>query len=266
MIIKFQIIKSLIKEKVQNTTYIKGQFDRTAQKAESSVVANETIGDEVFHERAFSSDFVTALETLKTIFVDYLVPTPQTIGDNAIYYNKKQDDVVEFVLQVSRRYNGTLTDTLARLSSKYVEDYCIYQWWIKTSNQKQAESYMPALQLDEQQIRKCFVLSGPIVPTVPYTKNLTVKFNDSDVSGSIEVDATKESVLSYEIDDYTVDDIEAHSENPRILGVHRSIKKHTFVLCPKFEGTTKVIIFSRHNEDVTHVLNIEIRKEADDGV
>lgn len=261
MIIKIQIAKSLIRENVQNTTYLKGQIDRTAQKADSPSVSNEVIGDETFHERAFTSDFNTALEKLKTIFVDYIVPTPQTIGDNIIYYGEKTDDIVEFVLQVSRRYNGTLTDALARLSAKYVEDYCIFQWWIKLSNQKQAEPYMAALPTDEDAIRKCFVLSGPKVPTVPYPTSLTTRVDGTDLDGAITLAKGEDSTLSYSINDGAVDDIEARSDCPVIVEVHRCQEKFAFTLKPKNTGYTVITLFSRHNDKVRTDVEVLVTEE-----
>ncbi len=265
MIIKFQILKSIVREVVQTATYIKGQIDRTAQNASNAVLQTEIVGDETLHERNFTHDFDTALERLKVILVDYILPTPQTIGDNVIYYGNKEDDIVEFVLSVSRRYNGTLTDPLARLCSKFVEDYIIFQWWLKTTNTKQAEPYQATLQIDEQEIRKCFILSGPLVPTVPYTTTLTAKIGDSDVSdgGSISIGADeKEVAFTYTIDKCALDDIEAHSSCPCILEVHRSPTEHTFVILPIREGSASVTLFSRHSDDIKVEFNVTIEKET----
>ena len=197
MIIKFQIIKSVVMEAVKSTTYLKAKIDTAADEKAAKVSFNEAAGDDEVHERTLTHDFDTALEVLKTIFVDYLVPTPQTIGDNAIYYGSGTDDIVEFTLSVSRRYNGTLTDTLARLSARYVEDYMIYQWWLKTTNLKQAEPYQATLASDEIAIRKCFVMSGPVVPTVPYPTELTANVNGEGVEGEITLEKGEKDTLSY---------------------------------------------------------------------
>ena len=181
MIIKFQILKSLVIETVKSTTFMKGKIDESAGDAATQKVSyHETAGDDETHERMLTLDFDTALEKLKTLFVDYLVPTAQTVGDNVIYYQEGKDDIVTFTLQVSRRFNGTLTDTLARISAKYVTDYMLYQWWLKTGNMKQAEPYVSFLSIDETEIRRCFVLCRPTVPTVPYTQSLTAKVDGSD--------------------------------------------------------------------------------------
>lgn len=271
MIIRFQLIKSLIIEAAEETTYLKGQIDKHAQDGSSNqaLIANETAGEEALSKRIFEHDFHTALELLKTIFVEHLSATAQTIGDNAIYYNDKTDDIVEFSLEVSRRYNGSLTDTLARLCAKYTEDYIIQQWWLKTTNLKQAEPYANMLQEDALNIRKCFVLSAPLVPTVPYTQSLTAKVDGSDEDGAVTLAVDDEGqMLSYSIDDGSVDDIEARSSDPSILEVHRCNVSHSFWLTPKNTGVAYVTLFSRHNDKLTVEIEVTVAKEIveDDGV
>lgn len=261
MIIKFQIIKSLVKEAVQSTTYLKGQMDKVAQGGNNALVATETNGDEPLHERVFTQDFHAALETLKTIFVDYLAPTAQTVGDNAIYYNEKTDDVVEFTLSVSRRFNGTLTDTLARLSAKYAEDYVTLQWWIKTVNLKQAEPYQAAIAKDEADIRKCFVMSAPAVPSVKYPTSLTTRVDGSDVDGEITVRIDEHATVSYSLNDGAIDDVEARSSAPGILEVHRDCSPRSFCLVPRDTGVATVRLFSRHSDELYNDITVIVANE-----
>lgn len=263
MIIKIQIIKSVVMEAVKSTTYLKAKIDTAVDEKAAKVSFNEAAGDDEVHERTLTHDFDTALEVLKTIFVDYLVPTPQTIGDNAIYYGSKTDDIVEFTLSVSRRYNGTLTDALARLSARYVEDYMIYQWWLKTTNLKQAEPYQATLASDEIAIRKCFVMSGPLVPNVPYSSTLTAKVDGSDTDGGVTIAVENDKVtLSYSIDDGAIDDIEARSSDPCILEVHRMQEPHAFWLRPLNTGVAYVTLFSRHSDNLKTEIEITIAKEV----
>ena len=140
MILKFQIIKSVVIDEVKRATYLKAKIDGAIDDKAIKMSFNEAAGDEEVHERTLTHDFQSALEVTKVILADYLAPNAQTMGDNIIYYGSKTDDVVEFVINVSRRCNGTLSDTLARLVAKYVEDYMIYQWWLKTTNLKQGFS------------------------------------------------------------------------------------------------------------------------------
>lgn len=261
MIIKFQIIKSVVIEAVKSATYLKGKVDSAADDKATKISYQETAGDDEVHERTLTHDFDTALEVLKTFFVDYIVPTPQTIGDNTIYYGKKTDDVVEFTLDVSRRYNGTLTDALARLSARYIEDYIIYQWWLKTTNLKQAEPYQATLSVDEVAIRKCFVLSGPTVPTVPYPTDLTVKVDGEGVEGEITIEKGEDYTLSYTINDGAIDDVEARSEDHSIVEIHRCRERRSFTLRPVNTGFCQIKLWSRHSDKLEFTCDVIVTEE-----
>lgn len=263
MIIKFQIIKSVVIEAVKSTTYLKAKVDSAADENAVKVGFNEAAGDDEVHENLLTHDFQTALEMVKTLLAEYLVPTAQSVGDNIIYYNDKDDDIVEFVLNASRRCNGTLTDTLARLVAKYVEDYMIFQWWTKTTNLKQAEIYQASLAVDEKSIRRCFVLSGPTLPTIPYTQHLTAKVDGSEEDGAVTIALeNKEETLSYSIDNGAIDDIEARSDDPSVLEIHRSPEPYTFSLNPVNTGVAIVTIFSRHSDNLKVEVEVTVAKEV----
>lgn len=263
MIIKFQIIKSVVIEAVKSTTYLKAKVDSAADENAVKVGFNEAAGDDEVHENLLTHDFQTALEMVKTLLAEYLVPTAQSVGDNIIYYNDKDDDIVEFVLNASRRCNGTLTDTLARLVAKYVEDYMIFQWWTKTTNLKQAEIYQASLAVDEKSIRRCFVLSGPTLPTIPYTQHLTAKVDGSEEDGAVTIALeNKEETLSYSIDNGAIDDIEARSDDPSVLEIHRSQEPYTFSLSPVNTGVAIVTLFSRHSDDLKVEVEVTVAKEV----
>lgn len=263
MIIKFQIIKSVVIEAVKSTTYLKAKVDSAADENAVKVGFNEAAGDDEVHENLLTHDFQTALEMVKTLLAEYLVPTAQSVGDNIIYYNDKDDDIVEFVLNASRRCNGTLTDTLARLVAKYVEDYMIFQWWTKTTNLKQAEIYQASLAVDEKSIRRCFVLSGPTLPTIPYTQHMTAKVDGSEEDGAVTIALeNKEETLSYSIDNGAIDDIEARSDDPSVLEIHRSQEPYTFSLNPVNTGVAIITLFSRHSDDLKVEVEVTVAKEV----
>ena len=261
MIIKFQIVKQAVVNAVKTATYLKGKIDEASDPKAAKLAGQEIATDDEVHESTLTKDFDTALEILKTFFVDYLVATPQTVGDNVIYYGDKTDGVVEFTLSVSRRYNGTLTDALARLSAKYVEDYMIFQWWLKTTNLKQAEPYQAALGVDEQSIRKCFVMSGPTLPTVPYPTELTAKVNGEGVEGEITLENGEEATISYSLNSGAIDDIEARSENPSIVEIHRCRERRAFTLVPKNTGFCKVQLWSRHSDKLNFDCDVIVTEE-----
>ena len=263
MIIKFQIIKSVVIEAVKSTTYLKAKVDSAADENAVKLGFNEAAGDDEVHENLLTHDFQTALEMVKTLLAEYLVPTAQSVGDNIIYYNDKDDDIVEFVLNASRRCNGTLTDTLARLVAKYVEDYMIFQWWTKTTNLKQAEIYQASLAVDEKSIRRCFVLSGPTLPTIPYTQHLTAKVDGSEEDGAVTIALeNKEETISYSIDNGAIDDIEARSDDPSVLDIHRSPEPYTFSLNPVNTGVAIVTLFSRHSDKLKVEVEVTVAKEV----
>lgn len=262
MIIKFQIIKSVVVEAVKATTYLKAKVDGSTDDKAVKLSFNEAAGDDDVHERVLTNDFQTALEIVKTILSEYLVPNAQTVGDNIIYYDKKTDDVVEFVINASRRCNGTLTDTLARLVAKYVEDYMVFQWWTKTTNLKQAEPYQASLALDEQSIRRCFVLSGPVVPRIPYSQSLIAKVDGSNAAGGITLEIEDGDVtLSYSIDSGAIDDIEAKSDTPNVVEIHRSIVPKSFQIVPKGVGVAYITLFSRHSDNLCIDIEVTVTKE-----
>lgn len=261
MIIKFQIIKSVVLAAVKAATYLKAQADVAAQPTAAKLAYTETAGDDDIHESILSHDFQTALEVLKTIFVDYIVPTPQTIGDNAIYYASVTDDVVTFTLNVSRRFNGSLTDALARLSAKYAENYIVAQWWQKNGNLNQAAPYQSAVAADEIAIRRCFVLSAPAVPIIKYPTTLTAKVDGTDAEGEITMRVDENATVSYSIDAGAVDDIEARSEDTGIVEIMRYRAPMTFELVPRNTGVARIRLFSRHTDNVYVEFTVIVSKE-----
>lgn len=261
MIIKFQIIKSLVIEAVKNATLVKGRFDEAAGQS-SKAAMGEAAGDDAAHNRLIDADFTTAMELLKTLFVDYIIPTPTTIGNNAIYYNTNSNDIVEFTLNVSRRYNGTLTDTLARLSAKFAEDYITFQWWARLGNAAMAQPSQAAFASDEQAIRRCFVMCAPSVPVIPYPTSVSVQINGEGASsGEMTVEKGEHNTLTYSIDNGAIDDIEARSDNPSVLAICRSERKATFCLEAIRTGIAVITLFSRHNEDIHEEISVTVTEE-----
>lgn len=261
MIVKFQIIKSVIIEAVKAATYLKAKIDEAAAQPGQRTPYFETAGDDEVHERTLDRDFTTALERAKTIFVDYLVPTAQTVGDNAIYYSDRANDIVEFTLSVSRRYNGSLTDTLARLTAKFVEDSMCYEWWLKTGILNQSAPYLSALATDEAAIRRCFVLSGPVVPAIPYTSSLTASVDGSEAEGEVSLRIREPATVSYAIDHGAIDDIEARSDDPSVVDIRRHQPPFSFILIPRATGVATVTLFSRHSDSVYTRFTVIVSKE-----
>ena len=261
MIIKFQIIKGVVMEAVKAATYLKGKMDRSVNPDATKVAFNEEAGDDEVHERALQRHFDVAMEMLKTIFADYLVPTAQTIGDNAISYTLDSSGIVEFTLNVSRRYNGTLTDALARLSARLAEDFMLCQWWTALGLANQAEPYRAAVASDEIAVRKCFILSAPSVPRCPYSSHITVHTDGESTEGSLSLEKGEDITVSYSLDDGAIDDIEARSDSPSVLAVHRNHLRSSFCLVGVNTGIATVRLFSRHNDNVFFDITVIVTEE-----
>lgn len=246
---------------VKLTTYLKGKIDESGDVNALKVSYNEVVGDGDANEQKLSELFDTAVEKAKLILVDHLSPTAQTIGDNVIYSDKDNADIIYFVLDVSRRYNGTLANTLARLTANYIECYMTYWWWIKTTNMKQAEPYMAALATAEQEIKRSFVLCPPSLPKYPYTTSLVARVDGSEVGGSLSLEVGEDETISYSIDYRAIDDIEARSSEPSILEVHRCQEPHAFTLRPVLPGIATVKLWSRHSDKLEVEVEVLVTEE-----
>jgi len=167
MKIKFDITKSLVFESVKTETYLKGSIDEAANQGAVKLRYNETAGDIEAHERKLEKDFTHGVERLKSIFVDFFIPDHSSIGDTSIS-TTTSGDKVSFVMELPRRFNGALTDALANYASQYVEEFMLYQWWVSTTNVKQAEPYVSSMQDLENRIKKCLVISTPKVSSSSY--------------------------------------------------------------------------------------------------
>ena len=135
------------------------------------------------------------------------------------------------------------------------------QWGIKTTNAKQAEPYQAALVKDESDIRKCFILSAPRVPTVKYPTSIPAKVDGTDAEGEITLRIDEDATVSYSLNDGSVDDIEARSEDAGIVSIERFAPPKTFVLHPLNTGVAKIRLFSRHSDNVYAEFTVIVSKE-----
>ena len=179
MKIEFTISKSLAVEAVQAETYIKGSIDEASNQGATKLRYNETAGDEGVHERKLSKDFVRGVERLKAIYNDFFMPNHKSVGNNSISatYNTQGDAAI--AIEISRRFNGALTNAIANYSQEYVEDYMSYQWWLVTGMQKQAEPYLGMMKDLEEKIKKSFLISMPLESTAEYSSVSGKMCNDN---------------------------------------------------------------------------------------
>ena len=106
-------------------------------------------------------------------------------------------------------------------------------------------------------------MSGPAVPTVPYTQHLTAKVDGSEEDGAVTIRIDDmEVTLSYSIDEGAIDDIEARSSDHSILEVHRSQDPHAFWLKPINTGVATITLFSRHSDKLKVEVEATVAKEV----
>ena len=67
MILKFQIIKSVVVDEVKRATYLKAKIDGATDDRAIKMSFNEAAGDEAVHENTLTHDFQSALEITKVI-------------------------------------------------------------------------------------------------------------------------------------------------------------------------------------------------------
>lgn len=196
MNIKLSLIKSLIIESVKNETYQKGIFDK-ATDANTAAAYHEQAGDEEYHERMLSRAFYTNLEELKSYLGDYLTSNGATTADNIC--SEEKDDVVAIMLTVSERFNTSYTDTLSKLSAKYIEESMLADWW-KPINADRTDFYAQCAEKDLAAIRRCFVKTAPKAPAYNFAEEIEIRFPILDGENGISTPAHEvpaDTLMSY---------------------------------------------------------------------
>jgi len=246
--ITLTLVKSVIIEAVKNETFLRGQVEKAANEKAITLAYHEQAGNEQYQERLLQRGLATNLAQLLTHFADYLSSAGQSTGDNII----DMDDVngkILIRLVVSDRFNKGYTDTLAKLSSKYIEEAMLMDWW-KPINEKQSALYAQFVERDLAAIRRCFNKTAPTVPTVPYTTYLRT------TGSAIELEIGEEATVTYEISDGAVDDIECRVEDRNLIDTGRS--EEGFVIGGRQRGHTYIELYSRHNPDLTRTVHVYI--------
>ena len=245
--IKLTLSKSLILNSVKNETFLRGQVIKAADQKLITEAYHEQAGDEAYQEAILNRGFYTNLEELKTHFSDYLTSSGQSSADNI--YSDEEDGNIIIHLLVSDRFNEGYTTSLARLSSKYIEEAMLMDWW-KPINEKQSALYLQFVERDLQAIRRCFNKTAPVAPTYQYPTTL-------EVNGSaIDIGIGEEHTVTYAISDGAIDDIECRVEDRRLIDVGRS--EEGFTIIGRQLGHTYIQLYSRHNEELTATIHVYV--------
>ena len=252
--IKLTLIKSLILESVKNETFQKGKFDKAVDAKAVTAAYVEQAGNEAYHERILQRSLYTSLEELKTHLSDYLSSVGGTTADNNIDTEETADNII-LTLVVSDRFNRGYTDSLARLSSKYIEEAMLMDWW-RPVNEKQSAMYANFVERDLAAIKRCFNKTAPVAPTVPYTTKLDV------VGSSICIGIGEAYTITYSISDGAIDDIECRIENgaERLISTGRAADG--FTVMGNQRGHTWIQLYSKHNPDLAQTIHVYITDQS----
>lgn len=246
--IQLTLVKSLIMNSVKNETFLRGQVIKAADEKLITEAYHEQAGDETYQERLLQRGLYTNLEELKTHLSDYLSTSGQSSADNNIDSEEDGDNIIVH-LTVSDRFNKGYTQSLARLSSKYIEESILMDWW-KPVNEKQSALYAQFVERDLQAIRRCFNKTAPSTPTIPYTTILKT------TGSAIELEVGETATVTYELSDGAIDDIEVRIEDTTLIQAGRS--EQGFTVTGLRRGHTWIELYSRHNEELTRTVHVYI--------
>jgi len=249
--ITLTLIKPLILESVKNETFQRGKFDKAVDPKAISAAYVEQAGNEDYHERILERTFYTSLEELKTHLSDYLSSSGSTTGDNIA--SSVNGDNVTITLVVGNRFNHGYTDTLAKLSAKYIEEAMLMDWW-RPINEKQSSLYANFVERDLAAIKRCFNKTAPVAPTYQYPTSLTVD------GSAIDIGVGEEHTVTYSISDGAIDDIEIRIEDTSICQAGRT--SEGFTVIGRQLGHTYIQLYSRHNEELTQLVHVYVTDQS----
>lgn len=249
--ITLTLVKSLIYESVKNETFQKGNFDRAVDQKAATAAYVEQAGNENYHERILQRTLYTSLEELKTHLSDYLSSAGSSSGDNIS--STEEDDNIIITLVVGNRFNHGYTDSLAKLSAKYIEEAMLMDWW-RPINQKQSELYANFVERDLASIKRCFNKTAPQAPSYKYPTSLTVH------GSAIDIGVGEECTITYSISDGAVDDIEVRILDNVIVGAGRT--EEGFTVIGNQLGHTIVRIYSRHNDSLKADVDVYVTDQS----
>lgn len=239
--------KPQIIEAVKNETFQRGSYDKAVDAKALSVAYVEQAGDEEYHKRLLLRSLTTSLEELRTHLSDYIPNSGGSSGDNIML--SEDDSKICITLVVGERFNHGYTDSLARLSAKYIEDAMLMDWW-RPVNEKQSSLYSKFVERDLAAIKRCFNKTAPVVPSYKYPTSL-------NVTGSvIKIGMGEEHTVTYSISDGAVDDINIRVQDPNICGVGSS--KEGVTIIGKGLGETYIQLYSRHNEELSKTIRVHV--------
>jgi len=243
--------KSTIMNSVKNETFLRGQVIKAADQKLITEAYHEQAGDEAYQETMLNRGLYTNLEELKTHLSDYLTSSGQSSADNIT--STESDGNIILTLLVSDRFNQSYTNSLAKLSSKYIEECMLMDWW-KPINEKQSALYAQFVERDLAAIKRCFNKTAPVAPSYKYPTSLSV------IASAIDIGVGEEHTVTYSISDGAIDDIEVRIEDTHICGAGRTTDGFTVI--GRQLGHTWIQLYSRHNEELTQTVHVYVTDQS----
>ena len=249
--IALTLIKSKIIESVKNETFFRGQVDKAIDGKATTMAYHEQAGDHQYQERMLDRALYTNLEELKTHLSDYLSSNGQSTADNI----ESSEDGGNIILRlvVGNRFNKGYTNSLAKLSSKYIEESMLMDWW-KPINEKQSMFYAQFVERDLAAIKRCFNKTAPQAPSVPYTTILNVP------GSAIDLGVGEEHTVTYSISDGAIDDIEVKIQDTSLIEAGRT--SEGFTIKGNRLGHTFIQLYSRHNPELNRTIHVYVTDQS----
>jgi hypothetical protein len=249
--ILLQLSKSAILANVKSETFLTGEIDKSVDQKAIALAYHEQAGNDAYQERLLSRGMETNLEELKTHLSDYLSSSGSSTADNI--GSVEEGDIIKITLIVSDRFHTGYTNSLAKLSSKYIEEATIMDWW-KPINDKRTSLYAQFVERDLAAIKRCFNKTAPVAPSYKYPTSLTVN------GSAIDIGVGEEHTVTYAISDGAIDDIEVRIEDSLICQSGRSAEGFTVI--GKQLGHTYIQLYSRHNEELNKTIHVYVTDQA----
>lgn len=249
--IQLKIQRSTVIDAVRTETLIRGNIDRATDEKASRVAYHEHIGDEATHMRKLERSLVVATEELKTFLTDYALANGLFFDDETAAVDFTPDAIYLYLI-LSDRFNEAYTNTLARLSSQYIQTRMLALWW-ETINVNQAKQYIDETAILLTSIERCFNRIPPKPAMYMFTKKIILASTSYTIKEGYEVS------LGYTIDKGKKDDIEV-SVFPHEFAHAFKAKNGEFRIYTPHMGRGYVALFSSHDHSVQSVVNIIVEK------
>ena len=241
MEIKLTFSKQEILQRVKSKTHKKGTTD-IADKGDKAVkyAYNEQAGDDENDTFLLLSALRTSLDKLKAFIGEFLQSDDTTAADNITDDLSSAEDTFNLTLIVSARFNKSMTQPLADLGSRFMEDDMCLAWYTPI-NANDAKIYAELLSTDELAISRCFLKVKPSVPVHSFPKDFTITSTTGGADSAVSfVKNVSSAVFSRDVDITT-------KSFPRAIGDELVIK---YTLSKGSDGETPLddIICSVNNQ------------------